>query len=117
MQFVRRIVMIIAVTAIIAYVLICAALFVFQRSLIYYPQPRSNSRGSTLITLPVGAAMVHVSMHPHAGTAALLYFGGNAEDVSQDVPSLVDAFPDRAIYALHYPGYGGSSGSPSEQAI
>ena len=33
------------------------------------------------------------------------------------IPDLVDAFPNRAIYALHYPGYGGSSGSPSQQAI
>jgi pimeloyl-ACP methyl ester carboxylesterase len=28
-----------------------------------------------------------------------------------------DAFPHTAIYLLHYPGYGGSSGSPSQQAI
>ena len=60
---------------------------------------------------------MHVSTHPHDGPAALLYFGGNAEDVSLDIPDLVAAFPDRAIYALHYPGYGGSSGTPSEQAI
>lgn len=113
----RRIFTMIAGTAIITYALACAALFEFQRSLLYYPQPRSNSEGSTLLTLPVGAATVHVSTHPHAGTAALLYFGGNAEDVSRDVPDLVEAFSDRAIYALHYPGYGGSSGSPSEQAI
>lgn len=117
MRYARRIFTIIAVTAIVTYALICAALFAFQRSLIYYPQPRSDSEGSTLMTLAVGAATVHVSMHAHDGRAALIYFGGNAEDVSLDVPSLVDAFPDRAIYALHYPGYGGSSGSPSEQAI
>jgi pimeloyl-ACP methyl ester carboxylesterase len=117
MRFVRRIFTIVVATTIITYALVCAALFEFQRSLLYYPQPRSNPEGSTLMTLPIGAATVHVSTYPHAGTAALLYFGGNAEDVSQDVPDLVEAFPDRAIYALHYPGYGGSSGSPSEQAI
>jgi pimeloyl-ACP methyl ester carboxylesterase len=117
MRFVRRVFMIIAGVAIVTYALICAVLFAYQRSLIYYPQPRSHSEGSTLLAFPVGAATVHVSTRPHDGLAALLYLGGNAEDVSLDIPDLVAAFPDRAIYALHYPGYGGSSGSPSQQAI
>src|ERR1700741_5261175 len=69
------------------------------------------------MTLPVGTATVYGPTRPRVGPAALIYFGGNAEDVSQDIPDLADAFPDRAIYALHYPGYGGSSGSPSQKAI
>jgi pimeloyl-ACP methyl ester carboxylesterase len=103
--------------AAVLFALVCGALFAFQRSLIYHPQPRSNRDGSILMTLPVGNATVNVSTRPHLGPAALIYLGGNAEDVSQDVPELIDAFPKRAIFALHYPGYGGSSGSPSEQAI
>ena len=99
------------------YVVVCGALFALQRSLIYYPQPRSNTEGSVLMTLAVGAAQVHVSTYPHAGPAALIYFGGNAEDVSQDVSDLVAAFPNSAIYALHYPGYGGSSGTPTQRVI
>jgi uncharacterized protein len=106
-----------AVVMVVLYALVCGALFAFQRSLIYYPQPRSNREASTPMILPVGDATVQVSTHPHAGPAALIYFGGNAEDVSRDIPDIIDAFPGRAIYALHYPGYGGSSGSPSQQAI
>jgi pimeloyl-ACP methyl ester carboxylesterase len=117
MQFARRLLKIVLITVIAGYLLICGALFAFQRSLIYYPQPNANEDPATLLTFPVGSATVQVSAHPQAGPAALIYFGGNADDVSQDVPALVHAFPDRAIYALHYPGYGGSSGSPSEQAI
>jgi pimeloyl-ACP methyl ester carboxylesterase len=105
------------VAAVALYAVVCGALFAFQRSLIYYPQPRSNREASTLMTLPVGTATVQVSTHPHAGSAALIYFGGNAEDVSLDVPDLVGAFPSKAIYVLHYPGYGESSGSPSQEAI
>lgn len=112
----RTFIMVAIVSAVTLYAGICLLLFVFQRSLIYYPQPRLNT-GSVLMTLPVGTAEVHVSTHPHAGNRAVIYFGGNAEDVSQGVPDLASAFPDAAIYALHYPGYGGSSGSPSEQAI
>lgn len=113
----RRVFMMIAAAAFALYVFLCVALFVFQRSLIYYPQPRFNSTGSELMTLPLGAGKALVSTYPHAGPTALIYFGGNAEDVSQDVPDLVDAFPGTAIYALHYPGYGGSSGTPSQQSI
>jgi uncharacterized protein len=105
------------VSAVVLFAAVCGVLFAFQRSLIYYPQPRSNPEGSILMTLPVGTATVHVSTHPHVGPDALIYFGGNAEDVSQDIPDLADAFQDRAIYALHYPGYGGSAGSPSQKAI
>ncbi len=93
------------------------ALFVFQRSLIYFPQPRSNQVGATLMTLQVGTGSVLVSTRPNIGSDALIYFGGNAEDVSRNMPDFSAAFPNAAIYLLHYPGYGGSSGTPSEQAI
>jgi hypothetical protein len=96
---------------------LCVALFVFQRSLIYFPQPRSNQKDTILATLQVGAETISVSTRLNTGPDALLYFGGNAEDVSQNMPDFSAAFPNRAIYLLHYPGYGGSSGSPSEQAI
>jgi pimeloyl-ACP methyl ester carboxylesterase len=51
------------------------------------------------------------------GTKALVYFGGNAEDVAFTLPELAAAFPDRAIYCLHYRGYGGSTGHPAEAAM
>lgn len=101
----------------ILFVGLCGVLFVFQRSLIYFPQPRSNQDGTTLMTLQAGTRTVAVSTRPAVGSNALIYFGGNAEDVSLDMPDFSLAFPNYAIYLLHYPGYGGSSGSPSEQAI
>ena len=111
--------MLIRLLAIVAtlYSALCLALFVFQRSLIYYPRPRLYSEGITLLTLPVKGERILVSSHPQAGSRALLYFGGNAEDVSQNMPDFVDNFPDRAIYLLHYRGYGGSSGHPAEAAL
>ena len=99
------------------YSAVCIALFAFQRSLIYYPRPRLYTDGITLLVLPVKGERILVSSHPCASSRALLYFGGNAEDVSQNMPELLDAFPDRAIYLLHYRGYGGSSGHPSERDL
>lgn len=96
---------------------VCIALSVFQRSLIYYPQPRSIGTSDTVVKLPVADADVLVSVRPHDGPNALVYFGGNAEDVSLNLSAFSQAFPSYAIYLLHYRGYGGSSGSPSEESI
>ena len=60
---------------------------------------------------------VRASVRPHEGPQALLYFGGNGEDVSQTLPELARTFPDHAIYAMHYRGYGRSGGAPSEAAL
>jgi pimeloyl-ACP methyl ester carboxylesterase len=92
-------------------------LFFFQRSLIYIPQPGSGNDGATTVTLQAATARVLVSTRPKEGKRALIYFGGNAEDVSFSMPSLSAGFPDSAIYLLHYRGYGGSSGRPSEEAL
>jgi len=100
-----------------AYIGLCAFLFFFQGSFIYFPQPRAAGSGAATITLPVDGAQVLVTARPHVGPNALVYFGGNAEDVSYSLPSLAAAFPEHAIYLLHYRGYGGSSGTPSEAAL
>lgn len=102
------------------YAAACAALFFFQRSLIYFPQPGSGALSAAMLRLPVDGGDVLVTTRPppgDAGAGAVLYFGGNAEDVTYSLPDLVSAFPERAIYLLHYRGYGGSVGSPSEQAL
>ena len=112
----RTIVTLAAVVALV-YLGLCGALFLFQRSLIYFPQPRSLAGGAATLTLPADGAQVLVTARPRSGSNALLYFGGNAEDVSGSLPDLSTAFPDHAIYLLHYRGYGGSSGKPSEAAL
>lgn len=112
-----RILMSILVALAALYLLLCAALFVFQRALIYFPQPSAIETPDSLLKLSVADADLLVSVRPHAGPKALIYFGGNAEDVSRNLPSFSEAFPDEAIYLLHYRGFGGSSGSPSEEAM
>ena len=104
------------VVVIIFYLGLCAAIFLNQRNLIYFPQPRSINSGATL-TLSVEGAQVLVTTRPRSSPKALLYFGGNAEDVSFSLPGLSVAFPDHAVYLMHYRGYGGSSGNPSEAAL
>jgi pimeloyl-ACP methyl ester carboxylesterase len=112
----RKMVILVSVVA-TGYLGLCALLFCFQRSLIYFPQPRSRDDDSSTIALSPADAQVLITTRPHAGSNALVYFGGNAEEVSYNLPSFSTAFPDYAIYLMHYRGYGGSSGKPSEAAL
>lgn len=97
------------------YLAVGALLYLSQDSFIYYPTGRAID--APLATLRRGDAEVLVSTRAATGEHAVLYFGGNAEDVSRAVAPLADAFPGAAIHAVHYRGYGGSGGRPSEQAL
>jgi pimeloyl-ACP methyl ester carboxylesterase len=99
------------------YLALCLALAVFQRSLIYLPPPGGLEDPADTLKLQVPEASLVVSVRPYDGPKALLYFGGNAEDVAQSLPAFSEAFPDRALYLMHYRGYAGSSGKPTEEAL
>lgn len=100
------------------YLALCAAVFVFQRSLIYFPQTESAvATPDSRLKLSMPDADVWVSVRERAGPKALIYFGGNAEDVSRNLPSFSQAFPDYAVFLMNYRGFGGSGGAPSEEAI
>jgi fermentation-respiration switch protein FrsA (DUF1100 family) len=102
--------------ALCVYVGLCLFFFIFQRSFIYMPTPMTPAHEQTLI-LEVPDARLRISGAIHDGPKALVYFGGNAEDVARTVPELAAVFPDRSIYAMHYRGYSGSTGRPSEAAL
>lgn len=104
-------------TALVFYTAACIALYASQRSMIYFPQPMSFGGTSDTMVLQVEGADLRISVRQHPGPKALIYFGGNAEDVSANLASFSAAFPDYAIYLLHYRGYGGSSGKPSEERL
>ena len=102
--------------AIGVYAGLCLVFLVFQRSFIYMPTPVTPAHAKAF-TLEVPAAQVRISSRAHDGPKALIYFGGNAEDVAFTVPELAELFPDRAIYGVHYRGYSGSSDRPTEQSL
>ncbi|MFM9057911.1 MAG: alpha/beta hydrolase [Planctomycetaceae bacterium] len=97
------------------YAAICTLFFFIQRSIIFHPVAASGDASGTTFEVP--GAVLRIAARPHDGPRAILYFGGNAEDVSWAAADLAGAFPDRAIYAVHYRGYGGSTGRPTEQAL
>lgn len=98
------------------YCLLCLLLYLLQRQLIYFPVAAQLPATEPLILQQANATIL-VSRKARDSSQALLYFGGNAEDVSVALSEFAAAFPNHAIYLMHYRGYGGSSGSPSEQAL
>jgi pimeloyl-ACP methyl ester carboxylesterase len=100
-----------------AWLLLCALLFASQRSFIYYPVPESHPPGAASIRLSSGDADLKVWVVPRAGPRAILYFGGNAEDVAFNLAGFASAFPGHSLYLVNYRGYGGSSGAPTEAGL
>jgi pimeloyl-ACP methyl ester carboxylesterase len=107
----------ILITVAVAYVGFCIALYTLQRSFQYFPTPRRLGPTQLAGTFQSGDALLQLTVRPHAGPGAVLYFGGNGEDVSGSVGPLMAAFPEREIVMLHYRGYGGSAGRPTEADI
>jgi pimeloyl-ACP methyl ester carboxylesterase len=102
--------------AAVLYAAVCLFFYVFQRSFIYRPTPLMPEHAGAMVVERPDAA-IRVSAKPRVGTKALLFFGGNAEDVGITVPKLAELFPERAIYGMHYRGYSGSSGRASEAGL
>jgi pimeloyl-ACP methyl ester carboxylesterase len=48
---------------------------------------------------------------------ALIYFGGNAEDITHNINQLETLFNNFTIYLINYRGYGKNRGKPSEQGL
>jgi uncharacterized protein len=114
---IARSILLLAAIAAVMYIGCCAALFAMQRSMIYSPQQRFSPSADPTFALTVDGARVLVSSRTSSGSNAVIYFGGNAEDVSESIPTLQRAFPDSSLFALHYRGYNGSTGRPSETAL
>lgn len=99
------------------YVALCALLFLVQRSQIYFPVSESSATGASSVRFAGGGADLKIWVVARPGPRALLYFGGNAEDVAFNLSVFTSAFPEHSLYLVNYRGYGGSGGSPSESGL
>ena len=99
------------------YAAVCLLLFLTQRSMIYYPVPSGAAPPATRTPLSVDGAVLQNWLVRRDGRRALLYFGGNAEDVGGNAAPFAAAISDRTLVFANYRGYGGSTGAPSEAAL
>lgn len=112
-----RVILNVFVAAGAIYALICLLLYLAQDRLLYLPTPVVAHPGAHALSIGHGAINLRVWELHGAARPALIYFGGNAEDVGANVADFDAAFPGRAVYLVNYRGYGGSTGRPSEAAL
>ena len=103
--------------ALLLYAAVCAFLYVIQRNLIYYPTPESRNPGAVDLRIDSGGESLQVWQLNPGQPEAIIYFGGNAEDVAANMPDFDRALPGYTIYLVNYRGYGASTGEPSEAAL
>ena len=99
------------------YAALCVLMFFTQRSQIYYPVRESAVPGATPMLFAANGAEIKVWTVERPGPAALLYFGGNAEDVGASIGMFARRLPDHSHFFVNYRGYAGSTGQPSERAL
>ena len=88
-----------------------------QRSQIYFPVAEAHHPDAQVRWIESHGERLKMWVVPRAGSRALIYFGGNAEDVGREHRGVFAvAFPDRSLFLVNYRGYGGSSGQPAEAA-
>ena len=102
---------------IVLYVVACALLYLGQRDMMYFPTPIVARALAEELRLEANGESLKIWHRPRPTPKALLYFGGNAEDVARSIATLRTALPDHSLYLTNYRGYGGSSGEPSEEAL
>ena len=100
----------------IGYFGIAALLYIGQRNLLFLPTPENNFVSQESIRWQSGAETIKV-WRIGTGMSALVYFGGNAEDVAGNIPDFKHYFPDHKLYLVNYRGYGGSTGKPTESGL
>lgn len=105
------------------YAFVLATMYVFQRSLMYFPDPlRTEPALAGLpeasevdLTSADGERLVAWHVPPQLGKPLIIYFQGNAGGLSLRVERFRKLIEDgNGLLALCYRGYGGSSGRPSE---
>ena len=105
------------------YGVVLAAMYVFQRSLMYFPDPRRTPPAAAglpeatevELTSADGERLVAWHVAPQPGKPLIIYFQGNAGGLELRADRFRKLLEGgNGLLALCYRGYGGSSGRPSE---
>ena len=105
------------VTLLLFYSIFCLVLFTMQRKFLYYPQPATGVTGVTDIQFNSSGAQLNGWVVNEGHSRALLYYGGNAENVANNVAFFDAVLPDYTVYLIPYRGYGNSTGHPTEENL
>ncbi|SQH76019.1 conserved protein of unknown function, containing alpha/beta-Hydrolases domain [Shewanella benthica] len=114
----------ILILVIVTYVGLGVMLYLMQRSFIYFPTGAVEHRFDTVTFENDGVSTTSILLNK-GQDKAIIYFGGNAENVAFTAPEFEQAFESElsepespySVYLVNYRGYGGGMGSPSEAAL
>ncbi|TKB49919.1 alpha/beta hydrolase [Ferrimonas sediminicola] len=101
----------------LGYLLLCLCLFMVQRRFQYFPTPALTLPGADQVSFRHGDLVLRGYVANPGQAKALLYFGGNGEQVEQNLVQFRQWFPHHSVYLIPYRGYGNSDGTPSEAGI
>ena len=116
----------ILLTLAIAYVAIALVLWIAQERLMFFPvrasakpvAPPGWRLEEILHRTADGAELAGVLvLPPHTPAPLVIYYGGNAEEVTPHAAEAAREYGERALLLVNYRGYGASSGSPGEKAL
>ena len=113
----KRMLTSLATTLLVAYLVLCALLFLLQRQMLYLPQATRVPASSTDFALARDGVVLRGWRLNPGQPRALLYFGGNAEEIGWQRERYARWFPRHTVYLVAYRGYGASEGSPGETAL
>ena len=94
--------------------------FMLQERMLFYPRPGPHSvagADSVFIEAADGTRLHAWHVEGAPGAPLVLYFGGNAEQVSWMAAEVRRHAPGSSWLLVDYRGYGSSAGSPSETAL
>lgn len=115
-----------ALVAGIGYAAAVLLTWVFQEKLLFYPRavsaPPAAPAGWKLEDVRIkaedGTLLAGVlAIPPVAKPALVIYFGGNAEEVTSFAGEAAATYGERAVLLVNYRGYGDSGGTPGEKAL
>ena len=101
----------------LGYLALCLFLFLQQRSVLYYPHPPSRTGDADAVWLENENQRLKIWQVRKEVGPALIYFGGYAEEVSLSLSDFKRLAPGYSLYLMNYRGYGGSSGSPTQNGL
>lgn len=94
-----------------------ALMYSKQRNLLFYPQLTRNPPLAPDFQFEADGATLRGWVVNPGHAKALLYFGGNGEDIALGRDDVALWAPGHTVYLVAYRGYGHSSGDPSEAAL
>lgn len=101
------------------YCVACLALYLLQRNVLYFPHASADERSAYVQKLSFHSGDQALSgwVVAPGQSKALIYYGGNAENIIYNVEFFRAVAAQYSVYLMPYRGYGDNSGQPSEEAL